>query len=143
VRDVSRLVTPGLVALVFLLASCSSDVVRLPDCGDCRPVELTMNQTFEAELGWGVRPGQESGEYTWVVADPGTMTLVDTEVVEHSEGEDEFVGGVSYGYLMRLEPTAVGTTTVRFELQDESGALRDDLVEGQLAVVEITVEVSE
>lgn len=137
-RTLAILATFGL-----LLSSCGSGVVRLPDCVDCRPVEMTMEQTFEADLGWGIRPGQESGEYTWVVADPGTMLLESTELIERSEGEDEFVGGVSHGVLIRLEPTEPGTTMVRFELHDEDGELRQDLVEGQLNELVIAVEVSE
>jgi hypothetical protein len=78
-----------------------------------------------------------------VVADPGTMRLVSTETIERSEGPDEFVGGVSHGVIMQFEPTEAGTTTIRFETQDLDGNLRTDLVEGQLAVLEITVVVTE
>jgi hypothetical protein len=142
-RDVFLRVAMPLVVICLLTTSCSSDVVRLPDCEDCRPVEMTMDQTFEADVGWGIRPGQREIEYQVVVADPGTMQLVSTELIERSEGPDEFVGGVSHGVIMRFEPTGVGTTTIVFETQDMEGNLRTDLAAGQRAVLEITVEVSE
>ncbi len=50
---------------------------------------------------------------------------------------------MSYTVNYLLEPLEVGTTTVRFELHDENGDLATDLVEGQLAVLEITVVVTE
>lgn len=138
----NRSVLITLVALLLLVPACSSDVVRLPDCVDCRPVEMTMDQVFEAEIGWGIRPGQNPVEYTVVVADPGTLRLISTETIDRSEDPAEFVGGVSHGVILRLEPTAVGTTTVVFEVRDGEGNLRTDLVEGQLASLEVTVEVT-
>jgi hypothetical protein len=143
VREKLRYAAIAVIAFALLLSSCSSDVVRLPDCGDCRPVEMTLDQTFEADVGWGIRPGQQEIEYEVVVVDPGTMRLISTETIERSEGEDEFVGAVSHGVIMRFEPTEVGTTTLRIETRDLAGNLRTDLVEGQLAILEITVEVSE
>lgn len=130
------------IAFALVLGACTSDVVRLPDCVDCRPVEMAIDQQFEAELGWGIRPGQQPAEYSWVVADPGTMRIVSSKVIERSEGAGEFVGDVSYSSMILLKPTEAGTTIVRFELHDADGNLRSDLVEGQLTVIEITVEVT-
>jgi hypothetical protein len=131
------------VAFALVLGACTSDTVRLPDCVDCRPVEMHLDQQFEAEVGWGVRPGQQPAEYTWIVADPGTMRIVSSKVIERSEGPGEFVGDVSYSSMILLKPTEAGTTTVRFELHDADGNLRSDLVEGQLNELAITVVVTE
>lgn len=142
-RELHRHMAIAVVAFALLLTGCN-DLVRLPDCIDCRPVEMRLDQQFEAELGWGIRPGQQPAEYEWVVADPGTMRIAaGPDIVERSKGPGEFVGDVSYTANFLLEPLEVGTTTVRFELQDENGDLRADLAEGQLAVLEITVVVTE
>jgi hypothetical protein len=142
-REQLRLGAIALVAFALVLAGCN-DLVRLPDCIDCRPVEMRLDQQFDAELGWGIRPGQQPAEYEWVVADPGTMRVAaGPDVIERSEGPGEFVGDVSYTVTYLLEPLEVGTTTVRFELHDGNGDLATDLVEGQLAVLEITVVVTE
>jgi hypothetical protein len=133
--------TIPLVVLAVLLGACSSDVVRLPDCVDCRPVEMTMNQTFEAELGWRIQPSPEPAVYEWIVADPGTMTVIGVEEGTRSEDPTEALDGLSHYSIITLEPTEPGTTRVRFELRDDSGELRQDLSEGQLNVLEITVEV--
>jgi len=134
---------PALLLLAaFVIGGCSSDVVRLPDCGDCRPVEMTMSQTFEADLGWMIRPSQEAAVYDWVVADPGTMTVVDVRRGTRSEDPAEALDGISHYVITSLQPTEVGTTTLRFELRDETGALRQDLGPGQGAVAVITVVVT-
>lgn len=82
----------ALLAASALLGACS-DVVRLPDCIDCRPVEM----------------------YAWVVTETGTMTLVSEDRGTRSEGEDEFVGGYSRYVIYTFEPTAAGTMQMRFE----------------------------
>ena len=121
-REMLRHTAIAFAAFAVLLAGCN-DVVRLPDCIDCRPVEMRLDQQFDAELGWGIRPGQEPAEYTWVVAEPGTIRIAaGPDIIERSEGPGEFVGDVSYTVNYLLEPLEVGTTTVRFELQDTDGA---------------------
>ena len=40
----------ALLAASALLGACS-DVVRLPNCIDCRPVEMATDQKLEVELG--------------------------------------------------------------------------------------------
>lgn len=131
-RTVSTSRLAPLVAAIVLLASCGSDVVRLPDCLDCRPVEMTMDDSFEAELGWGIRPSETPAEYTWVVTDPGNMTVVSEDAGTRSEDPDEFVGGISHYSIITLEPTEPGTTAVRFELIGADGGVRETL---EIAVV--------
>ena len=131
-RTVSRSRLVPLVAAIVLLGSCGSDVVRLPDCLDCRPVEMTMGQSFEAELGWGIRPSEAPAEYTWVVTDPGNMTVVSEDTGTRNEDPDEFVDGISHYALITLAPTEPGTTAVRFELVGADGGMSETL---EIAVV--------
>ena len=131
-RTVFRSRLAPLVTAIVLLSSCGSDIVRLPDCLDCRPVEMTMDQSFEAELGWGIRPSETPAEYTWIVVDPGSMTVVSETAGTRSEDPDEFVGGISHYALITLEPTESGATAVRFELVDADGGVRETL---EIAVV--------
>lgn len=102
--------------LVLLMGGCASDVVRPPDCFDCRPVEVGMDQVLEVELGGDLALGrpQDPEAYTWVLTDAGTMKVVSEERVRHSEDPDEFVGGYSYAMVWTLEPTAAGSTQVQF-----------------------------
>jgi hypothetical protein len=39
------------VWLIFLIDGCSGDIVHLPDCGDCRPVKMSMDQVLELTVG--------------------------------------------------------------------------------------------
>jgi hypothetical protein len=93
---------------------------------------MTMDQSFEAELGWGIRPSETPAEYTWTVADSGSMTVLSEDAGTRSEDPDEFVGGISHYALITLEPTESGATTVRFELVDADGGVRETL---EIAVV--------
>ncbi len=100
------------VLVMAVLASGCSNVVRLPDCGDCRPVEMSIDQTFELELGTDRSLGNDPEAYEWDLADPGTLELVNEERIRRSDDPSEFVGGYSYSWVFTLEPTTAGTTTV-------------------------------
>ena len=102
------------LAASVLLGACS-DVVRLPDCIDCRPVEMATDQQLEVELGSDRSVTNDPDAYAWVVTETGTMTLVSEDRGTRSEDEDEFVGGYSRYVIYTFEPTAAGTTQMRFE----------------------------
>lgn len=104
----------AVLAASVLLGACS-DVVRLPDCIDCRPVEMATDQKLEVELGSDRSVTKDPDAYAWVVAETGTMTLVSEDRGTRSEDEDEFVGGYSRYVIYTFEPTAAGTTQMRFE----------------------------
>lgn len=109
-----------LVALIF--ASCGSgDVVRLPDCIDCRPVELSLDQTLEVELGSDRAVTNDPDAYTWDVTETGTMTLVSEDRGTRPEDEDEFVGGYSRYVVFSFEPTEIGSTQLQFKLVPTDG----------------------
>lgn len=105
----------ALVLIVGLVAGCSSDVVRPPDCVDCRPVEMTMDQEFEIELGTDRTLGGSPDDHGWVVADPGSMTLVSEEDGTRSEPPDEFAAGYSRYTVFRFAPAEPGSTEVVFD----------------------------
>jgi len=98
----------------MLVAGCS-DTVRLPDCGDCRPVEMRIDQTLEIDLGSSREVSDDPDAYEWVVADAGTMELVGEDHGTRPEDEDEFQGGYSTYVIYSFEPTAAGTTQMRFQ----------------------------
>ena len=114
----TRLLTAVAIVVVvagsMLVAGCS-DTVRLPDCGDCRPVEMRIDQTLEIDLGSSREVSDDPDAYEWVVADAGTMELVGEDHGTRSEDEDEFQGGYSTYVIYLFEPTAAGTTQMRFQ----------------------------
>jgi hypothetical protein len=113
-----RRTTLALAVGVAVLGGCAgSDVVRPPDCLDCRPVTMDLDQVLEVELGADLSLGrpQDPQAYTWVLADSGTMELVSSERIRRSEDPEEFVGGYSYSSIWTLRPTAVGSTAAVFE----------------------------
>ena len=120
----------ALVVGLAILGGCGgSGVVRPPDCLDCRPVTMDLDQVLEVELGGDLSLGrpQDPEAYTQVLADSGTMELVSSERVRRSEDPDEFVGGYSYSSIWTLRPTEVGSTAAVFELV-RAGA--DEVVPG-------------
>ena len=104
----------ALLAASALLGACS-DVVRLPDCIDCRPVEMATDQKLEVELGSDRSVTKDPDAYAWFVTETGTMTLVSEDRGTRSEDVDEFVGGYSRYVIYTFEPTAAGTMQLRFE----------------------------
>ena len=105
----------GVVVGSMLVAGCS-DTVRLPDCGDCRPVEMRIDQTLEIDLGSSREVSDDPDAYEWVVADAGTMELVRGDRGTRPEDDDEFRGGYSTYVVYLFEPTVVGTTQMRFQV---------------------------
>ena len=103
----------ALSGVVVALTACS-DVVRLPDCGDCRPVEMGISQTLEVDLGSSREVSDDPDAYEWVVADAGTMVLISEDRGTRPEDENEFQGGYSTYVVYRFEPTAAGTTQMQF-----------------------------
>lgn len=132
----------GFVSLILLMTvagSGCSNVVRLPDCGDCRPVEMSMSQVFEIELGPYIDSGLAPDETEWIVADPGEMTLVEQEEGTRPNDPNETPGGfASLPYvLMRFEPTAAGTTQMIFHC-----VRVDDPNASPIQSMRVTIEVS-
>ena len=113
-RGHSSVFLAALFAAAALLGACS-DVVRLPDCIDCRPVEMATDQKLEVELGSDRSVTKDPDAYAWFVTETGTMTLVSEDQGTRPEDEDEFVGGYSRYVIYTFEPTAAGTTQMRFE----------------------------
>jgi hypothetical protein len=95
--------------------SGTSDVARLPDCIDCRPVEMTIDQTLEIELGSDRAVTNDPDAYEWVTVDAGTMTLISEDRGTRSEDPQEFVGGYSRYVVFSFEATETGTTQMRFD----------------------------
>ena len=114
----TRLLTAVAIVVVvagsMLVAGCS-DTVRLPDCGDCRPVEMRIDQTLEIDLGSSRELSDDPDAYEWVVTDAGTMELVGEDHGTRSDDEDEFQCGYSTYVIYLFEPTAAGTTQMRFQ----------------------------
>ncbi|MEN8238841.1 MAG: protease inhibitor I42 family protein [Actinomycetota bacterium] len=136
----SRFIRFPVLALIIgflLLAGACSDVVRLPDCVDCRPVEMGMGETLEIDLGSSRDVSNDPEAYTWIVADTGTMTLVSEDRGTRPEDETEFIGGYSTFVVFRFEPTEPGTTEMRFEF-----APTDDTTEEAINSLDITVIVA-
>ena len=100
------------VGLVFLMVGCSGSVVHLPDCGDCRPVEMSMDQVFELTVGTDRGLSTDASLHDPAILDPGTMTIVSEECGTHNEPEDEFVDGIAKYCTYQLEPTTPGETEV-------------------------------
>jgi hypothetical protein len=101
-----------------VLTSCgggSGDVARLPDCIDCRPVEMTIDQTLEIELGSDRAVTNDPDAYEWVTVDTGAMTLISEVRGTRSEDPQEFVGGYSRYVVFSFEATEAGTTQMRFD----------------------------
>lgn len=98
--------------LALVLIGCSSTVVHLPDCGDCRPVEMSMDQVFEVTVGTDRGLTNDASLHDPAVLDPGTLTIVSEECGIQNEPEDEFVDGIAKYCTYQLEPTAPGETQV-------------------------------
>lgn len=98
--------------LVFLIVGCSGNVVHLPDCGDCRPVRMSMDQFFELTVGTDRGLSTDASLHDPAILDPGTMIIVSEECGIQNEPEDEFVDGIAKYCTYRLEPTIPGETQV-------------------------------
>ena len=132
----SALTFLGIMAGSVLVSGCS-DTVRLPDCGDCRPVEMGIGQTLEVDLGSSREVSDDPDAYEWVVTNAGTMKMVSKDQGTRPEDEDEFQGGYSTYVVYRFEPTAVGSTQMLFEFVPTGSA-------GQsIDTLDITVNVTE
>jgi hypothetical protein len=81
----------GVIVGAIGMAGCS-DTVRLPDCIDCRPVEMSLDDTLEVELGSDRAVTNDPDAHEWVVTDSGTITLVSEERGTRPEDESEFTG---------------------------------------------------
>ncbi len=137
----TRRVRAALVVATGLLVvanACADGVARLPDCIDCRPVEMSIDQPLEIELGSDRAITNDPDAYTWTVADPGTMTLVSETRGQRSEDEDEFIGGYSRFVVYTFEPTRAGSTRLRFELVPA-----DDPAAEPVNELDITVRIAE
>lgn len=120
----TRLRTAAALFVIVVAVSGCSDVVRLPDCGDCRPVEMGIDQTLEVDLGSSRDVSDDPEAYEWIVADAGTMRMVSEDRGTRPEDENEFVGGYSTYVVYQFEPTAVGSTQMQFRFvptDDPSG----------------------
>ena len=104
-----------IMVLAVVVASCS-DAVQLPDCVDCRPVEMSRDQQLEVELGSDRAVSDDPEAYRWVVTKLGSMALASEDRGTRSEDPGEFVGGYSTYVIYIFDPTSVGTTQMRFEL---------------------------
>jgi len=101
---------------LFLVASaCADGVARLPDCIDCRPVEMSIDRLLEVELGSDRAITNDPDAFRWVVAETGTMALVSEDRGTRSEDDDEFIGGYSRFVTFTFEATEAGTTQLQFE----------------------------
>lgn len=125
----------ALLAALFVSACADSEVVHLPDCIDCRPVEMSLDKTLEIDLGTDRAVTNDPDLYTWVVTETGTMTLASEDRGTRSEG-DEFVGGYSRYVTYSFAPTVLGTTELHFEFAPSDGGEPG-------TALEITVIVSE
>ena len=114
-------VTAAIASLLVFTTACGSDVVRLPDCIDCRPVEMTTGQTLEVELGSDRAVSSDPEEFTWSLVDTGDMRLLGESQGTRPEDEDEFIGGYSRAQTFTLQPTKAGTTKVEFNLLPTDG----------------------
>jgi hypothetical protein len=108
------------VVLVLTVGACNN-VVRLPDCGDCRPVEMSMDQVFEVTVGTDRGLSNDASLHDPTLLDPGTMTVVSEECGVHHEPEDEFVDGIAEYCAYQLEPTTPGETQVVVALVPADG----------------------
>lgn len=103
------------LGLAGLMAGCGgSDVVQLPDCIDCRPVTMAMDQVLEVPLG-SDRTIPNPENYEWVIADLGTMDVVSEEKGTRQEDPAEFPTGMSSSVLWTLAPTQPGDTEAIFQ----------------------------
>lgn len=100
------------VGSLFLVVSCSSKVVYLPDCGDCRPVKMSMDQVFELTVGTDRGLSTDASLHDPTILDPGTMTKSSEECGIDNEPEDEFIDGIAKYCIYQLEPTIPGETQV-------------------------------
>jgi hypothetical protein len=115
--------TTLLTAVVGLLfAGCGGNVVHLPDCGDCRPVEMSMDQVFEVTVGTDRGLSNDASLHDPTLLDPGTMNVVSEECGVQHEPEDEFVDGIAEYCTYRLEPTTPGETQVVMGLVPADGS---------------------
>lgn len=103
------------IGLPLVASACAEGVARLPDCIDCRPVEMSIDQPLEVELGSDRAVTNDPDAFTWVLADTGAMTLVSEERGTRPEDEDEFIGGYSRFVIYTFEATEAATTQLRFE----------------------------
>ena len=125
------------LGLVGLMAGCGgSGVVQLPDCIDCRPVTMAMDQVLEVPLG-SDRTTPNPEDYEWVIADLGTMEVVSAEQGARPEDPAEFPTGMSTYILWTLAPTQPGDTETVFQyVRTDDPAAQPGLT----IVIEIIVE---
>jgi hypothetical protein len=127
-----------LLAVTGVVVAGCSNVVRLPDCVDCRPVEMSVDQTLEVELGSDRAVSSDPEAHLWSVTDTGTLELVSEERDTRPEDENEFIGGYSTYVVFSFEPTMVGTTQIQFVFE-----ATDDPEAPPANVLDITVIVDE
>ena len=106
---------PVTISLFLVISACADGVARLPDCIDCRPVEMSIDEPLEVELGSDRAITNDPDAFTWIVTETGTMTLVSEDRGTRPEDENEFIGGYSRFVIYTFEPTEAATTQLRFE----------------------------
>ncbi len=128
----------ALSAALAVMAGCGTDVVRLPDCIDCRPVRMDVGQVLEVELNAdlsGGRPADPEAS-SWELADDGTMEVVSADRIRRPEDPDEFLGGYSYSQVWILKPTSTGSTALVFRQAPGGG---EAPVDGELSIEVIVI----
>ena len=108
------------VAMVLLLVGCSGNVVREPDCGNCRPIEMSMDQLFEVTVGTDLGLSNDASLHDPALLDAGTMNVVSEECGIHDDWH-EFVDGIAEYCTYQLKPTTPGETQVVMALVPADG----------------------
>jgi hypothetical protein len=107
------------VVMVLLLAGCSSNVVREPDCGNCRPIEMSMDQVFEVTVGTDLGLSNDASLHDPTLLDAGSMKVLSEECGVNDW--HEFVDSIAEYCTYQLEPTLPGETQVVMALVPADG----------------------
>jgi hypothetical protein len=105
--------------MVLLLVGCSGNVVREPDCGNCRPIEMSMDQVFEVTVGTDLGLSNDASLHDPTLLDAGSMNVVSEECGVNDW--HEFVDGIAEYCTYQLEPTLTGETQVVMALVPADG----------------------
>lgn len=111
-----RLHRPIVMLLVIagLATSCGSDVVKLSGEYQGEPIEIEIDQTFEAEMGTHRVVSNDPDAYEWIVLDPGLLRLVSEQDGTDTNAGPEFVGGIARYTIFTFEPVSEGAADLVF-----------------------------
>ena len=103
-----------LLVTAVLAMSWSADVVQLSGEYQGEPVEVGIDQTFEAELRTHRVISNDPDAYEWITLDTGPFKLISEQDGTDTNAGPEFVGGIARYTIFTFEPVSTGAADLVF-----------------------------